>query len=228
MPVSVDKRIGYGLAVVAVFGAVGAAAPGPASAQGLLGAIFEALGGRPVYRPPVPAYADPLDVFTDRPGPRAPAAPYGHGRAVTYCARTCDGRYFPIQSTGSASPDEMCSAMCPASKTRTFYGSTIDSAVARDGTRYADLDNAYVYRDRIVGGCTCNGKDAFGLAPIEVATDPTLRKGDIVATVQGLMAYTPARTRRGAETANFTPLDRARLSRDLQSRLATVEVAKPE
>ena len=31
-----------------------------------------------------------------------------------------------------------------------------------------------------------NGTDAFGLTKIEVADDPTLRKGDMIATEQGL------------------------------------------
>jgi len=32
-----------------------------------------------------------------------------------------------------------------------------------------------------VAGCTCNGKDQLGLAPVKIEDDPTLRKGDIVA-----------------------------------------------
>ncbi len=35
---------------------------------------------------------------------------------------------------------------------------------------------------------TCNGRDQFGLARIDVNTDPTLRPGDIVATRSGLVA----------------------------------------
>ena len=71
-----------------------------------------------------------------------------------------------------------------------FYGAEIDNAVAKDGARYADLDTAYVYRKQLVANCTCNGKNALGLAPYDLPSDPTLRPGDIVATKTGLMAYT--------------------------------------
>jgi hypothetical protein len=229
MPISIYKRLGCGLAAVALFGAASLVLPSPASAQGLLGAIFEALGGRPAYRPPVQAYADPgrrydpLGLFTEPPRDMAPPS----GPAAAYCVRTCDGRYFPIAPQANATPAELCRAMCPASKTKMFSGAGIDRAVARDGTRYADLENAFVYRDRIVDGCTCNGKNAFGLAPIDAASDPTLRQGDIVATKTGLMAYTPRRTRRG-ETADFTPVDQARLPRELKARLSAVEITKPQ
>ena len=45
-----------------------------------------------------------------------------------------------------------------------------------------------MYRQKIVEGCTCNGKDSFGLARIDVASDPTLRPGDIVATGDNVKA----------------------------------------
>ena len=51
-----------------------------------------------------------------------------------------------------------------------------------DGSRYADLDTALLYRKQLVAGSTCNGRDRFGLAHVDVNTDPTLRPGDIVAT----------------------------------------------
>ena len=56
------------------------------------------------------------------------------------------------------------------------------------GQRYADLENAFVYRQRIVEGCSCNGKDSFGLARIDVASDPTLRPGDIVSSGDNVKA----------------------------------------
>src|SRR2546428_12835165 len=92
------------------------------------------------------------------------------------------GRYFPMQRHANAASIQLCHAFCPAAKTQVFNGSQIDHAVAHNGARYADLDNAFVYREKIVPGCTCNGKDTFGLAKIDVANDPTLRPGDIVAS----------------------------------------------
>ena len=103
------------------------------------------------------------------------------------------GTTFLLEHMANAAPIETCRAMCPASKTKVFFGSGIDHAAARDGQRYNDLDSAYAYRDHLVANCTCNGRDALGLAPFEATSDPTLRAGDIVATKGGLLAYTRAR-----------------------------------
>ena len=56
----------------------------------------------------------------------------------------------------------------------------------------------------LVSGCTCNGKDALGLAQVKIEDDPTLRKGDIVAGENGiLVAGRP--DKRGAEL-NLSPV----------------------
>ena len=120
-------------------------------------------------------------------GPAAPPSS-GTGRAVAYCVRLCDGRYFPMQRHANANPVQLCSAFCPASATQVFNGSQIEHATANSGARYADIEKAFVYRDRIVPGCTCNGKDAFGLVQIDAANDPTLRPGDIVASGDNVKA----------------------------------------
>ena len=52
---------------------------------------------------------------------------------------------------------------------------------------YSELPNAFRYRNELVAGCTCNGKDQIGLAPVKIEDDPTLRKGDIVAGENGLL-----------------------------------------
>jgi hypothetical protein len=138
-------------------------------------------GGQRQYVPPqANAYADPYG--QQAPEQSSPAPSGGTGRYVAYCVRLCDGRYFPMQRHGNATSIQLCNAFCPAAKTQVFNGSAIDHAVANNGARYANLDNAFVYREKIVSGCTCNGKDAFGLAKIDVANDPTLRQGDIVAS----------------------------------------------
>ena len=59
-------------------------------------------------------------------------------------------------------------------------------AYSQDGKRYADMPNAFAYRDKVVSNCSCNGKTPFGLANLDVKSDPTLRPGDIVATYDGL------------------------------------------
>jgi len=151
---------------------------------------------------PPPAAAQPALAPTQPSQPSAPSVGYG---SVTYCVRLCDGRYFPMQRHAGATPIQMCSAFCPAAKTQVFSGAAIDHAVAANGARYADLDNAFVYRKSIVPGCTCNGRDAFGLAHVDVAQDTTLRAGDIVVTAGGAQRFngSVADMRKGG---GFTPV----------------------
>jgi Protein of unknown function (DUF2865) len=178
-----------GIATLAV-----AAVPAPAAAQNLFDFFFNG-ARRPAPPPSTSAYADPQSQPAD-PAPRVESGP-----AVSYCVRLCDGRFFPIQRS-SATAIEICNSFCPASKTKVFSGGGIDHAVARDGARYADLANAFVYRTRVVPGCSCNGKDAFGLAPVKAAEDPTLREGDVVATEEGFVAYSGSHKKSG----DFTPI----------------------
>jgi hypothetical protein len=216
----------------------------PAGAQGFFNSWFGGgqrqeqrqdswfgFGQRPQPAPPS-AYGDPSNP-NDRPvstpyGQAAPAT--GTGRAVAYCVRTCDGRYFPMQRHANANPAQLCSAFCPAAKMLVFNGSQIDYAVAANGVRYSDLENAFVYRQKIIAGCTCNGKDAFGLARIDVANDPTLRPGDIVASGDNvkaaLIAMAAAKERQLAarELANEKPAARSGGAR----RVAGPPTAVPE
>jgi hypothetical protein len=125
------------------------------------------------------------------------------GGGLAYCVRTCDGRHFPITGSDNQSRAQACSSLCPASETKVVYGSSIDDAATDNGRPYTELPNAFRYRNELVSGCTCNGKDALGLAQIKIEDDPTLRKGDIVAGENGLLvAGRP--DRRGAEL-QFSP-----------------------
>jgi hypothetical protein len=134
--------------------------------------------------------------------------------------RLCDGRYFPIQRHSGASSAQTCSSFCPASATSIYNGNSIAHAVAPDGKRYAELAAAFAYRQKIVPGCTCNGRDAFGLVNTAVADDPTLRPGDIVATNAGLMAYNG-----GTIGSTFTPISTyAGLSADLRRQLTETKI----
>ena len=91
---------------------------------------------------------------------------------------------------------------------RPTRGSQIDHAYAGNGARYADLNNAFVYRKKIVDGCTCSGRDSFGVARIDVASDPTLRPGDIVATGDNVKAALIA-MQAAKERARDTATDRS-------------------
>jgi Protein of unknown function (DUF2865) len=199
---------------VATAGALAAASlltlPGAAHA-GFLDFLF---GGVQQPAPPVNSYPEPSAPMSSRRGPdgtREDGGGGGGGRYVAYCVRLCDGHHFPLEHMANAAPIETCRVMCPASKTKVFFGSGIDHAAARDGQRYTDLDSAYAYRDHLVANCTCNGRDALGLAPFEATSDPTLRAGDIVATKGGLLAYTGGR----GQGAAFAPVDEAAVTAEL-------------
>jgi hypothetical protein len=187
------------------------ATPVPAYA-GFLDFLF----GGTQERPPsdVNSYAEPPAPGTGMPGGRESLRASGStGHAVAFCVRLCDGQHFPLEHLTNATAVETCRAMCPASKTKVFYGSEIDHASAADGARYADLDGAFVYRQRVVADCTCNGKDAFGLAPFDLSADPTLRPGDLVSTKDGFKAFAG----RQGKTDAFTPVDTAKVEAELNS-----------
>ncbi len=152
--------------------------------------------------------------------PQGARVTYGGGQA--YCVRTCDGRYFPLQGSDNQSRAASCNSFCPASNTEVVYGSNIDNAATENGKPYSELPNAFRYRNEIVAGCTCNGKDQFGLAPVKIENDPTLRKGDIVAGADGLMVAGRSADKRGA-ALNFSPASRA-----IQARYQRVPVVAKE
>lgn len=215
--------------VVAVVALMLALPASEAAAQGLFESLFGAFRAppRPIPSQPVPApypAAQPLPghAFADPSVPGSQPGPSGGtGRATTYCVRLCDGRYFPVARPTAGTPNQLCQALCPASRTKVFHGSEIKYAVAADGSRYGELDNAFVYRERVVADCTCNGRDAFGTAPIDASRDPTLRPGDIVTGGDGVI---PARTagRRTAGVA-FDPVPpQGGPGSDLRRRLSTM------
>jgi hypothetical protein len=133
-----------------------------------------------------------------------PRQRYGGG-GQAYCVRTCDGRYFPIAGTDKQSRAAACSSLCPNADTELVYGSPIDNAATETGKPYSKLPNAFKYRNELVAGCTCNGKDPVGLAKVEPEKDPTLRSGDIVAGANGLVVANKSADRRGASVVEFSP-----------------------
>lgn len=178
-----------------------------ASAGGFFDMLFGGFQRRMALPQQSNSYSDPYVSGSETSGST------GHGTA--YCVRTCDGRYFPIQRHAGVTPAEVCRSFCPAAKTVVFTGSKIDTAVAQNGARYADLDAAFAYRNGLVANCTCNGKDGLGLARLDTTTDPTLRPGDIVATNDGLATY-------NGKAAEFTPINPA--SGEWARRLAEIKV----
>ncbi len=178
--------------------------PGVASAAGFFETLFG--GGRAPSAPsnPTPLFQALGNIFG---GSGTSERRSEGGGSTAYCVRLCDGHPFPVQNAGMT-PTQACNSACPASQTKVFNGGSVDNASSSDGKRYADLPNAFVYRQRIVAGCTCNGRTAGGLVSIDAKSDPTLRPGDMVATNDGLVAY---KGRKDA-TAEFTPVQDRKLT----------------
>ena len=174
----------------------------PAQAEDFFSALFGAFGARP-QAPSVPlSFASEGDPRASQSGVRSRSGYSGGSQA--YCVRTCDGRYFPISGSNGQSRAASCNSFCPASETKVVYGSHIDNAATESGKPYSELPNAFRYRNELVAGCTCNGKDQIGLAPVKIENDATLRKGDLVTGADGLMVTGHAADRRGA-SLNFSP-----------------------
>jgi hypothetical protein len=171
-----------------------------AQAQDFFSSLFSAFGAHRPQPPmtPIP-YANEENTVAAPEGPASHPRGYSYGgSSQAYCVRTCDGRYFPISTSGNQSRAASCNSFCPASETKVVYGGNIDTAVTEGGKPYSELPNAFRYRDELVAGCTCNGKDPTGLAAVKIEDDPTLRKGDIVASNDGLMVAVHGADRRGA------------------------------
>jgi hypothetical protein len=166
-------------------------------------------------------FADPFGLNQQLAPPPRPVA---SGSGPAFCVRSCDGKYFPL-ARGNATPVQTCQAFCPASATKVFFGSNIDSASSAIGERYADSENAYGYRKALRADCTCNGRDPAGLAPVDLTLDTSLRPGDVIATTEGLVAYSGVRVGTGL-TAEFTPVaSYPGLTAEVRARLGEMKVA---
>ena len=194
---SMGKLAGGAAAFVAV-ASFGLALTPSAHAEDFFSALFGGFRGRPAPEIRMPFQTD------DTPRYDVPRQRASYGGGTAYCVRGCDGRYFPAQGNDSESKAQSCKSFCPASETSLVYGGNIDDATTDKGKSYSDLPNAFRYRNEIVAGCTCNGKDQFGLAPVKIENDPTLRKGDIVAGEGGLFVAGRSSDKRGA-ALNFSP-----------------------
>jgi hypothetical protein len=198
------RRLVLAAAVIAMTGAASAT-----RAQDFFSALFGGSdGGRSQQSDVSLPYADdgfatmhrerrPRSTSSSSSSSSSSNASSGGGRQA-YCVRTCDGRYFPLSASDNQSRAASCNNFCPSSETKVVYGSSIDQAATDGGKPYSELPNAYKYRTELVAGCTCNGKDQTGLAPVKLEKDPTLRKGDIVAGADGLMVTARTSDKRGA------------------------------
>ena len=203
------RKLRLVLGAAAIIGPV-VLAPEMSSAEGLLDLFFG--GGQ--------KQTSLFGNNNTQPPPRPAAASSG----PAFCVRSCDGKYFPLMR-GAASPAQMCQAFCPASPTKVFFGSSIDNAHAARGERYADSENAFAYRTALRADCTCNGHSPGGLAPLDLALDGSLRPGDVIASSDGLAAYSGIRV--GNDQApDLTPVaSYPSLTPDVLARLNDMKVA---
>lgn len=209
------QRVGCALLGAALILALSAA---PSSAEGILDFLF---GGFKKLTAPSQSqsYADPNQASANHDG--APSRDFAGGGPY-FCVRMCDGRYFPIGYRAGATAVELCRSFCPNAPTQVFSGSKIDYSVAPGGRRYSEIPNAFVYREKLVADCTCDGKSATGLVRLDPREDPTLRAGDIVATGQGLMAYQGGN---GAATQFSAISNTPGISANLRQQLSATRVA---
>jgi hypothetical protein len=195
--------------VAALAGPVLASIAQVAEAQNLFDVLRGILRGQ---RPPVERLLPPrlLEGF---PGGELEPLDDADGPHVAYCVRLCDGRHFPMPRNAgapAASPEQMCRAMCPATQTKVFFGGNISRATAADGQSYSSIENALLYRTKLVENCSCTGKGPIGVAKLDVESDPTLRPGDIVVTREGRKVFAGGDLRPPHKESDFRPLDERR------------------
>jgi hypothetical protein len=198
-------------------------APREVSAEGLFDMFFGGPQKQQQRQAPAPQanfFADPFQQNQ----PPAPVPRQVASSGPAFCVRSCDGKYFPL-TRSNASPIQMCQAFCPASPTKVFYGSNIDSATSATGEHYADSENAFAYRKALRADCTCNGRDAAGLAPVDLMLDASLRTGDVIATTDGLVAYSGIKVGNN-QSPEFTPVASfPGLTAEVRTRLGEMKVA---
>jgi Protein of unknown function (DUF2865) len=79
----------------------------------------------------------------------------------TVCVRTCDGYYFPIRSAayrGDFHDDAAtCQSRCAGGQLYYLpkYSEDVEHMLDLSGRRYDQLENAFVYRKKLINGCTC-------------------------------------------------------------------------
>jgi len=84
----------------------------------------------------------------------------------TMCVRQCDGYYFPVSFSTLPSQFQADEAQCVdrcAAPTELFVyrnpGEDVENMVSLEGKPYTELDNAWLYRDKFIDGCSCDAAE---------------------------------------------------------------------
>lgn len=153
------------------------------------------------------------------------------GGSTAYCVRTCDGRFFPlgarVNRASYGAGQSQCQAMCPGADMQLFTSSgSIDTAVSVRGSSYAAMPTAYLFRKKLVEGCSCTGGSVGGLRHVDIKDDPTLRKGDVVMTETGPRIFAGSRKGPPYRDDDFVPPSKfPRLSKEMRQRLKELTMA---
>lgn len=148
----------------------------------------------PLYEDPV-RFAEPRRSVKRKARVQFAAANARVSSRQTVCVRTCDGYAFPLGTLLSARDipvhQAACAAACPGAETALYTtmpgrarGDTSLAISVRDGTPYARLRTASLFKTTRVASCSCVGPDRIARI-LPIALDPTLRTGDIVVDRQG-------------------------------------------
>ncbi|MGQ3675555.1 DUF2865 domain-containing protein [Xanthobacter sp. TB0139] len=175
----------------------------------------------------------PGEAGTGRAGAVERARP--RGGSTAFCVRSCDGRFFPLGARVSRASygagQSQCQSMCPGADMQLFTSSgSIDTAVSIRGTSYVSMPTAYLFRKKLVEGCSCTGGSVGGLRHVDIKNDPTLRKGDVVMTETGPRIFTGSRKKGPPyRDADFVqPSKFPRLSKEMRQRLKELTMASSD
>jgi len=91
----------------------------------------------------------------------------------TMCVRQCDGYYFPVSfstlPSQFAADETKCRERCAAPTELFVYrnpGEDVENMVSISGKPYGELENAWLYREKFIKGCSC---DAARYSKAEIA-----------------------------------------------------------
>jgi hypothetical protein len=157
-------------AITAVLALATLTLPATASAQSFLQSLFGfGDGPKPPASTPLrnngrvqPATPQSSSPATSPNRPEQSQSDGGGGKFRTVCVRMCDGYYFPISNVSRRRDfyrdAKVCSAKC-GEEGKLFYQSSSDENMSElvdlQGRNYAKLPNAFVYRKKLIDGCSC-------------------------------------------------------------------------